>query len=576
MQSLLEQAIRAHEEGDLDTASRLYQSALQESPEQPRVIHLLGLIAFEKKAYPSALELFKRANDLAPHTPDIVFSLACAYHELGFFKEAINLYEEAIKLNPDRPEIFINLANAARSLQQYAFSESAFMKAPDCSLKWMNLALLYQEQGLSQKAEESYKKAISCPSTPAEAYFHFANFLRDTNRDTAAWTYYEKALELSENPAFYNSFAISLEKQDFDAARRYYEKAGDYPEAVANLGALYFKTGNMIEAEKLLRRAVALDPLNVSALSNLANFLMHQNLMQEALEYYRRAVLNDPTNPALLHNFGTFMRKVGDLEEAAKIYLKTLSIKEMDETHLNLASTLYELSLSKPDVAKELAKIWRKSFPDNPVAHYAAGVLLGEDFSRTDPGYLRKAFDNLASQYSSHILKVKYDLSNLLEEGLKGVTRTAIFDIGCGPGIYAHLLRPHASRLIGIDISSAMISEADKLNIYDDLIIGDFLTQPFLPSVQILIALEICCYLGPLGPFLKKASDCLPDGGQLFFTIELGDKVELTPSGRFRHDVISTHNLLAKEGFKIISETNVILREEFGQKVAGCFFVAQK
>lgn len=560
----------------MDTASRLYQSILSESPQQPRVIHLLGLIAFEKKAFPNALELFSRAKELEPNSPDIIFSLACALHEMKRYAEAIPLYERAISLSPDHPEIWINLANAARSLQQYAFSESAFSKAPDCSLKWMNLALLYQEQGLSQKAEECHKKAISCPRPPAEAYFHFANFLRDSDRDTAAWTYYERALSLSPDPAFYNSFALSLEKQDLDAARRLYEKAGDYPEAVANLGALYFKMGEMKEAEKLLRRAVALDSQNVAALSNLANFLMNQNLMPEALEYYKKAVLSAPDDPALLHNFATFMRRIGDLEEAAKLYLKTLSLRQLDDTHLNLASTLYELSMTKPDVSKQLADIWLKAFPDHPVVSYVGRVLLGEDFSRADPAYLRKAFDNLAGQYETHIKKVKYDLSEILKTSLASFRRIPIFDIGCGTGYYASIFRPHASRLIGIDISSKMIAEAAKTNLYDDLIIGDFLVQPFLPAVKLLIALDICCYLGPLDHFFSRVRECLPDGGHLFFTIEIGDKVELTPSGRFRHDFDSTRTLIAREGFSILNEQTVILREEFGYKVPGCFFVIKK
>ena len=58
---IFQEAIAAHNSGDLEEAKRLYSSILKVEPTHPRVIHNLGLIDLSKGKVTSALQLFEEA-----------------------------------------------------------------------------------------------------------------------------------------------------------------------------------------------------------------------------------------------------------------------------------------------------------------------------------------------------------------------------------------------------------------------------------------------------------------------------------------------------------------------------------
>ena len=58
---IFQEAIAAHNSGDLEEAKRLYSSILKIEPKHPRVIHNLGLIDLSKGKVTSALQLFEEA-----------------------------------------------------------------------------------------------------------------------------------------------------------------------------------------------------------------------------------------------------------------------------------------------------------------------------------------------------------------------------------------------------------------------------------------------------------------------------------------------------------------------------------
>ena len=62
----LEQAFAHHQRGQLEQAESLYRAALAEMPTHGNVLHLLGLVKYQKAEYQAALELFGTAIKADP------------------------------------------------------------------------------------------------------------------------------------------------------------------------------------------------------------------------------------------------------------------------------------------------------------------------------------------------------------------------------------------------------------------------------------------------------------------------------------------------------------------------------
>jgi tetratricopeptide (TPR) repeat protein len=92
--------------------------------------------------------------------------------------------------------------------------------------------------------------------------------------------------------AYHHLMAMDLAKQD-------YEKAllirPDYPEAINNLGAVYFAERDFRRAIRLYRKAIELMPTSAVIAANLGTAYFARGKYQPGLAAYRRAFALDPT-----------------------------------------------------------------------------------------------------------------------------------------------------------------------------------------------------------------------------------------------------------------------------------------
>jgi predicted Zn-dependent protease len=108
------------------------------------------------------------------------------------------------------------------------------------------------------------------------------------------------------------------------AARKALDLAGaEEPErttsALLMLSSAQERAGDAKGSEESLRRILAKDPNNATALNNLGYFLTERNeRLPEALEMIQRAVRAEPSNPSFLDSLGWVNFKLGKLKEAEK------------------------------------------------------------------------------------------------------------------------------------------------------------------------------------------------------------------------------------------------------------------
>ena len=114
-----------------------------------------------------------------------------------------------------------------------------------------------------------------------------------------------------------------------------------------------------------------------------------------------------------------------------------------------------------------------------------------------------------------------------------------VADLGCGTGLCGPLIRPHASRLIGVDLSAAMLAKARERAVYDELLQADIAAAlaGFEADLDLALSADVLVYLGSLTAVFAAVARALRPGGWFGFTTEThdGDGFLLDTTGRYRH-----------------------------------------
>jgi predicted TPR repeat methyltransferase len=200
--------------------------------------------------------------------------------------------------------------------------------------------------------------------------------------------------------------------------------------------------------------------------------------------------------------------------------------------------------------------------------------------------YVAALFDAYAARFDTHLTAgLGYSgpgdiRTALLAAGHAACGRT--LDLGCGTGLCGAALRPHATTLVGIDLSPRMVALAQAKGLYDRLVVGDFLTaladEPQAGADTIVIG-DVLIYFGALGPPFHAAARVLRPGGMLAFTVQS----LAAPSGyavgldlRFAHAAAYVRAELADAGFALVSCVAKSQRRENGIAVPGLVVVARR
>ena len=112
IQQALELATQHHNAGRLTEAENIYQQILQNEPNQPTAIHMLGVIAYQVGKHDTAETLITKAISIEPNLAEAHCNLGLVLQELGKATDAINSYQKALSIRPNYPEVHYNMGNA--------------------------------------------------------------------------------------------------------------------------------------------------------------------------------------------------------------------------------------------------------------------------------------------------------------------------------------------------------------------------------------------------------------------------------------------------------------------------------
>jgi tetratricopeptide (TPR) repeat protein len=306
----LQEAARCIGARDASGAETALKPLLDESPEDPIALNLLGLVRLQQGQSVQAEELFHRAIEKGPHLPGphvnlamlygsaraedaitelnkaleiapgddqaqallrtIVRSAAAEASRSGDKERALALMLRARQELPRDPDVLVDTALAAMDDNLYPDAEQYLLDAlkvrPDFPKATYALARAYLAESKLQLAEEQMRKYLATKPDDATAQYGLGFILVAEQKVDDARTAFEKSLTLEprQTESLFQLGEISVQKGESDRAadefRKVLERDPRHAGALTEIGVIAFRGGNLSEAQGNLERAVALAP----------------------------------------------------------------------------------------------------------------------------------------------------------------------------------------------------------------------------------------------------------------------------------------------------------------------------
>ena len=358
-------------------------------------------------------------------------------------------------------------------------------------------------------------------------------------------------------PAVWNNLGNVLMRLDeIEQAGKAFRRSlalADTAEAHTNLARVQREAREFARSEASCRRALALDAGFGAAWHILSLALLSQQRAEEAFEAAVQAERLMPGESRRRESYGRALAAAGEIERARAFYRE-----------------------------------WLAREPGSAYAAHHLAACTGTPPERASDAYVEQVFDQFAASFDTHLAQLKYRAPALVADALAAVPGPAdaaldVADLGCGTGLCGPLVRARARRLVGCDLSGAMLEHAARRGCYDELVKGELVQ--FLRerpgAFDVVLSADTLNYFGELAPVFAAAHASLRAGGTLVFTLETlpdGDTAayRLFDSGRYAHALPALRASLAGAGLRERALAVEPLRMEAGQPVPGWIVTASR
>jgi tetratricopeptide (TPR) repeat protein len=314
-------AQRHHQAGRTAEAESLYREILQEAPEHPHALHLLGVLHHQQGRHAEAHALIERA--LARQGPHAVFlsNLAAVELALDRLDEAEAHCRAALQLNPKLGDACANLGAVLVRQGRLEEAEEAFRRA-------RQLAGSEGRQGILGGVVAHLREVVR--NDPANAQMHqdLGIALLGAGRPEEAVAALQESIRLRPGAvvAHTNLGAAYCALDQLDAGRHCFEEAlrldPTHAPAHSNLGAALSFQGRIPEALAQLQETLRLDPNHAQTFFHLSELVAsgHYRFTENELRRMRELAAGTdlPANDRCQLHFALAqtLDRSGDYEEA--------------------------------------------------------------------------------------------------------------------------------------------------------------------------------------------------------------------------------------------------------------------
>ncbi len=286
-----------------------------------------------------AIEMLKPLTSQYPDRAEIPYNIGVAHNILGDDTEARRSWLRATEIDPTFARAWLNLAALSAKKGQYdaalASLQAGIRQNPkDVELRVAAVATHRQLRRYSEAVSEA-KSALKVNSKAIEVYNQLALVYIDTGQTDLAKFMCYKAMEAVEG-------------------------ADQNAQLQSNFGQIYLKDGYPGDAIAAFRRALDIDPNQLSSLQFLAGYYLDNRNYSDAIPLLERIVGLVPEAGGARTNLGIAYRGDGRFEDAIKAYNEALRLDPgAAEPHRNLA-VLYSDYMKAYDAAVNEVEAWRR------------------------------------------------------------------------------------------------------------------------------------------------------------------------------------------------------------------------
>ena len=355
-----------------------------------------------------------------------------------------------------------------------------------------------------------------------------------------------------------------------------------YIDANFNLGLVFHHQRQFEDAIYYLGKVLRLAPKYGKAYFLLAKIFCSQGKYVEAIGGYYRGLEIAPQYADGYFELAILFKKCAKLNDSIWAYDKYLELCPNSAEAYNNLGNVCKLA----GINNRAIEAYRKAISINPDidnAQHFLSVLTNNISERAPSGYIKRFFNSYANHFEEHLVQnLGYNTPTLfLDEIKKLKSKNTIYnnviDLGCGTGLSGELFRPLAKTLIGVDLSSNMLSIAREKNIYDNLLEGEIVEKLSQINKQfdLFICADVIVYFGELNSLFKEIKNYSRPSSLFIFStenLELGE-YNLNSEGRYSHNPSYIVSLAKTLGFTVLRNTKINLRLEKGYWIKGGLFI---
>ncbi|TPN85525.1 GNAT family N-acetyltransferase [Mesorhizobium sp. CU2] len=156
--SVLEQATKFHEAGNLANAENGYRQILEVAPRHGRTLYGLGQLLAAKADHWSAADIFKVLVEVAPNSVKAWSRLAIEYQTLARHAEAADAFRKVLELNPELSGAQYGLGRSLAQLRQMDEAAKVLSAVEDKADPVLRAKTRAQLQKLKDEANPCYLK----------------------------------------------------------------------------------------------------------------------------------------------------------------------------------------------------------------------------------------------------------------------------------------------------------------------------------------------------------------------------------------------------------------------------------
>ena len=407
---LFNRALELHRRGELEAAKKNYEQLLKLYPQNPDVLHLLGVVALQQKDLSKAIGLISKSLVVKPNMPNAFNNLGSAYKEQQEIDKALKCFECALKIDPLFEDAISNIGNIFYDKRNYG------------------------------EAMNFYNRAISLNPRHADAHYNRGNIHLHFERYSAAIDDYSKALEV--NPSIVDAYLNRGQA---------YKKMGNHEAALADFSLVIKMQPNYAEA--YYHRAVTHFANNNHTLGALEDLKKAAELKPD-LDYLRNAIFFDKkifADWSDLESLGNKLLEI--LNSGNKSFTPFAFISHYDSLRQQLMVTQTWMNAQKKKEGSGLSLIqalprmekihigyFSSDFNEHPVTYASAGLFRHHDKNKFKiTGFYFGRHNDSVLQNVTKSFDEFYDIANLSDIEVTELARKLKIDIavdmnGCTSG----------------------------------------------------------------------------------------------------------------------------------------------